>query len=56
MNVYERALEQHKQWRGKVEIVSRATVKTQLNSASLTHQELPNPVAASQQTPKQSGN
>ncbi|HHT43758.1 MAG TPA: NADP-dependent malic enzyme [Firmicutes bacterium] len=33
MNVYERALEQHKQWRGKVEIVSRATVK---NAAELS--------------------
>ena len=33
MNVYERALEQHKQWRGKVEIVSRTTVK---NAAELS--------------------
>lgn len=33
MNVYERALEEHKKWRGKVEISSRATVK---NAAELS--------------------
>lgn len=33
MNVYERALEEHKKWRGKVEIASRATVK---NAAELS--------------------
>lgn len=33
MNVYAQALEKHKEWRGKVEIISKATVKTQLTSA-----------------------
>ena len=33
MNVYEKALEAHKQWRGKVEVVSRAAVT---NAAELS--------------------
>lgn len=33
MNVYAQALEKHKEWRGKVEIISKATVK---NSADLS--------------------